>query len=110
MRSGNAMDFLAVILLFVSECPKNRREDHPRPMNPCQCFVEADGAAGRSSLDTGRSNRKIGAVKYRSEVTAPRTICTVRSVLLVFGPPAPAEVMRVASRGAAVTGPASGGF
>jgi hypothetical protein len=54
----------------------------------------------------GRANGEVsGVMKYRSPDTAPRTKCTVRSVLVVFLPPAFAEVMNVATKGAIVIRP-----
>ena len=48
---------------------------------------------------------KYAVVKYKSAVADPRTMCTVRSVLLVCLPPAPIEVTTVAIKGAAVISP-----
>ena len=85
--------------------PKMGVENHTRAMNPRHGLVETDRASSFGFGHSGRTNSVIRGDEVQIPLTAPRTICTLRSVLLVRFPPEPTEVTRVASKGTVVISP-----
>lgn len=99
------MNLFSIAFLVVGERAENGRENLAGAVNPGHGLVKANGAFGGSTGNAGGPDGIVCGDEIEIAGDGPRTRCAVRSVLLVFFPPAPREVTTVAIRGTVVISP-----